>query len=119
MATPLLRPLRTQGGTIYVFNSAANDIAKTFSDDNVRFTFSKFAALDLPEVNQPSSNSNNIVWQALGNRSNTAASNPTTWSSNDVITDLLGSNQQQNTYIANSFQNYVLNWENLVLNVQN
>ena len=119
MATPLLRPLRTQGGTIYVFNSAANDIAKTFSDDNVRFTFSKFAALDLPEVNQPSSNSNNIVWQALGNRSNTAASNPTTWSSNDVITDLLGSNQQQNTYIANSFQNYVLNWENLVLNAQN
>jgi hypothetical protein len=119
MATPLLRPLRTQGGTIYVFNSAANDIAKTFSDDNVRFTFSKFAALDLPEVNQPSSNSNNIVWQALGNRSNTAASNPTTWSSDTVITDLLGTNQQQNTYIANSFQNYVLNWENLVLNTQN
>jgi len=117
MATPLLRPLRTQGGTIYVFNSAANDIAKTFSDDNVRFTFSKFAALDLPEVNQPSSNSNNIVWQALGNRANTGT--PTTWSSNSVITDLLGANQQQNTYIANSFQNYVLNWENIVLNKQN
>ena len=117
MATPLLRPLRTQGGTIYVFNSAANDIAKTFSDDNVRFTFSKFAALDLPKVNQPSSNSNNIVWQALGNRANTTTS--TTWSSNSVITDLLGSNQQQNTYIANSFQNYVLNWENLVLNKTN
>ena len=117
MATPLLRPLRTQGGTIYVFNSAANDIAKTFSDDNVRFTFSKFAALDLPKVNQPSSNSNNIVWQALGNRANTTTS--TTWSSDTVITDLLGTNQQQNTYIANSFQNYVLNWENLVLNTQN
>lgn len=119
MATPLLRPLRTQGGTIYVFNSAANDIAKTFSDDNVRFTFSKFAALDLPKVNQPSSNSNNIVWQALGNRGNTVASAPTTWSSDTVIKDLLGSSQQQNTFIANSFQNYVLNWENLVLNKQN
>ena len=117
MATPLLRPLRTQGGTIYVFNSAANDIAKTFSDDNVRFTFSKFAALDLPKVNQPSSNSNNIVWQALGNRANSTGA--TAWSSNTVITDLLGVNQQQNTYIANSFQNYVLNWENLVLNKQN
>tara|TARA_R100000951_G_scaffold17627_1_gene14053 strand:+ start:20117 stop:22210 length:2094 start_codon:yes stop_codon:yes gene_type:complete len=117
MATPLLRPLRTQGGTIYVFNSAANDIAKTFSDDNVRFTFSKFAALDLPKVNIPSSNSNNIVWQALGNRANTTGA--TAWSSNTVITDLLGVNQQQNTYIANSFQNYVLNWENIVLNKQN
>ena len=115
-ATPLIRPLRTQGGTIYVFNSAANDIAKTFSDDNFRFTFSKFAALDLPKVNTPSNGSNNIVWQAIGNRGNVGA---TGWDSTTVIDDLINGNQQQNTYLANSFQNYVLNWENVLLNQPN
>lgn len=116
-ATSLIRPLRTQGGTIYVFNSSANDIAKTFSDDNFRFTFSKFAALDLPNVNTPSNGSNNIVWQALGNRNNLIGA--TGWDSTTVINDLLNGNQQENTYLANSFQNYMLNWENLILNQEN
>jgi hypothetical protein len=115
-ATSLIRPLRTQGGTIYIFNSAANDIAKTFSDDNFRFTFSKFAALDLPKVDTPNNGSNNIVWQAIGNRQNVT---PFGNFNDNVLDDMINGNQQQNTYIANSFQNYVLNWENIVLNQQN
>jgi len=117
-ATPLIRPIRTQGGTIYVFNSAANDIAKTFSDDNFRFTFSKFAALDLPKVDTPSNGSNNIVWQAIGNRQN-AIGSTAGYFDTTVLNDMINGNQQQNTYIANSFQNYVLNWENLILNQEN
>ena len=115
-ATPLLRSLRTQGGTIFVFNSSANDIAKTFSDDNFRFTFSKFAALDLPSVDIPNNGSNNIVWQSLGNRQNTT---PFGSFNTNVLDDMINGNQQENTYIANSFQNYVLNWENIVLNKTN
>ncbi len=118
MATPLLRPIRTQGGTIYVFNSAANDIAKTFSDDNFRFTFSKFAALDLPKVDTPSNNSNNIVWQALGNRQNEVGATGASFDTK-VLNDMINGNQQQNTFLANSFQNYLLNWENIILNQQN
>tara|TARA_R110000737_G_scaffold330232_1_gene345770 strand:- start:569 stop:2662 length:2094 start_codon:yes stop_codon:yes gene_type:complete len=115
-ATPLLRPLRVAGGTIYVFNSSANDIAQTFSDDNFRFTFSKFAALDIPKVNQPSNNSNNITWQGIGNKGNLAGATAFDYV---VLDDMINGDISQNTYIANSFQNYVLNWENLVLNQQN
>tara|TARA_R110000796_G_scaffold44977_4_gene109248 strand:- start:3262 stop:5367 length:2106 start_codon:yes stop_codon:yes gene_type:complete len=117
-ATPLIRPLRVQGGTIYVFNSAANDIAKTFSDDNFRFTFSKFAALDLPKVQIPNNNSNNINWQAVGNRQNSVGSTGAYFDTT-VLNDMINGNQQQNTFIANNFQNYVLNWENLILNQDN
>ena len=115
-ATSLIRPLRVAGGTIYVFNSSANDIAKTFSDDNFRFTFSKFAALDLPKVDTPSNGSNNLVWQAIGNRQNVS---PFGNFDTTVLQDMQDGNQQQNTFIANSFQNYLLNWENLILNKQN
>jgi hypothetical protein len=117
-ATPLIRPIRTQGGTIYVFNSAANDISKTFSDDNFRFTFSKFAALDLPKVDVPNNNSNNVNWQSIGNRQNAVGATSGSWN-NTVLTDMINGNSQQNTYLANNFQNYVLNWENLILNQQN
>ena len=117
-ATSLIRPLRISGGSLYVFSSAANDIAKTFSDDNFRFTFSKFAALDLPKVNTPSSGSNNIVWQAIGNRQNVVGATGGYFDTT-VLSDMINGNSQQNTYIANSFQNYVLNWENLILNQQN
>jgi hypothetical protein len=116
-ATPLIKSIRTQGGTILVFNSAANDIAKTFSDDNFRFTFSKFAALDLPKVDVPNNNSNNINWQSIGNRQNIIGS-PTGFDTT-VLSDMINGNRQQNTFLANSFQNYVLNWENLILNKQN
>lgn len=111
MATPLIRPLRPVSGTIYVFNSAANDISKTFSDDNFRFNFSKFVALELPEVNVPTNNSNNLHWQAIGNRSGG-------WNTT-VIDDMVSGSISSNKDIANNFQNYVLNWENLVLNQQN
>ena len=56
MATPLINPLRVQGGTFYTFSSAVKDIQKTFSDDDARFVFSKFALLDIPDVATPSLN---------------------------------------------------------------
>lgn len=114
MATPLIRSLRTNGGTIFVFNSASNDIAKTFSDDNFRFTFSKFAGLDLPKVTIPSYGENNISWQALGNRGATNS-----WKSSTVIGDMQNGDQKQNTHLSNSFQNYMLNLENVILNQTN
>ena len=58
MATPLINALRVQGGTFYTFTSASNDISKTFTDDDARFVFSKFALLDIPDVATPTSNQN-------------------------------------------------------------
>ena len=102
MATPLIKPISTQGGTFYVFPSAALDISKTFSDDNFRFTFSKFACLDVPTFKQPTNNNNAPSFQAIGNDDNTGTPDPT------VITDMINGVQKSNVYMANSFQNYVL-----------
>jgi len=113
MATPLIKPISTQGGTFYVFPSAALDISKTFSDDNFRFTFSKFACLDVPTFKQPTNSNNAPSFQAIGNDDNTGTPDPT------VITDMINGVQKSNVYMANSFENYVLNWETLILNSTN
>ena len=117
MATPLIKPLNFQGGTFYVFPSAALDISKTFSDDNFRFVFSKFACLDVPTFRQPVNGDNSASFQAIGNSDNTGATG-TSWDPT-VITDMINGVQKSNVYIANNFENYVLNWETLVLNEAN
>ena len=117
MATPLIKPLATQGGTFYVFPSAALDISRTFSDDNFRFVFSKFACLDVPTFRQPTDGDNSASFQAIGNDNNTGATG-TSWDPT-VITDMINGVSQSNVYIANNFENYVLNWETLILNETN
>jgi hypothetical protein len=112
-ATPLLRPLRNNTGTLYVFKSAANHLGKTFTDDNLKFNFSKFVALDLPESKNSINNLENILcFQALGNRKNPLVFD------NTVLTDLISQNNL-NTAIANSIQSNLLNWETVILNKQN
>ena len=111
MATPLLQPLRVQGGTFYTFASAAKDIGKTFSDDNARFVFSKYALLKIPEVKTPSNFENTILWQAMD-----AFGGGATASS--AIANGFG-NLDQNYNFAQAFQSYPLNFEQLVLASKN
>lgn len=97
MATPLIQPIRTSGGTIYTFTSAIRDLQKTFSDDDIRFRFSKFALLNLPDVKTPTDTlDNSIVWDAV------TPSGETIDADNDKE-------------FAESFQNYLLNQEELIL----
>ena len=104
MATPLINPLRIQGGTFYSFSSAVRDIQKTFSDDDARFVFSKFALLDIPDVATPSGNYENyVVWEGIG-----AFAGGGTSSVPNVSID-------NNSNIAESFQNYALNFEEEIL----
>ena len=110
MATPLINALRVQGGTFYTFSSAANDISKTFTDDDARFVFSKFALLNLPDAGTPSSNYENyIVWEGLGSSAGLGTSS--------VPASDLGLDNNKN--LAQSFQNYVLNLEELILKGKN
>jgi hypothetical protein len=114
MATPLINALRVQGGTFYTFTSASNDISKTFTDDDARFVFSKFALLDIPDVATPTSNQNYIVWEALGVLNSPG---PTSYPNSSVpAADI---NSDNNINLAQSFQNYVLNFEQLVLDGSN
>lgn len=108
MATPLINRLRVSGGTFYTFTSATNDLSASFGDSDVKFTFSRFALLNLPDVATPSSNYENyVVWEALG-----AVQAGGTSSVPAVAAD-------NNLNFAQSFQNYVLNHEQLVLEGKN
>lgn len=110
MPTPLINSLRVQGGTLYTFTSAANDISKTFTDDDSRFVFSKFALLDIPNVAVPINNLNTIVWEAIGATGNVFPNSSVP--SPDINVD-------NNINLAQSFQNYVLNLEQLILDGSN
>ena len=112
MATPQLQPLKVQGGTFYTFASAAKDISKTFTDDNARFVFSKYALLNLPRVMTPSNNENTTVWQAL-NSLGPPGSIP---GPNPIADDFIADN---NFNFAQAFQSYALNFEQLVLASRN
>ena len=110
MATSFLKPLKVQGGTFYTFASAAKDISKTFTDDNARFVFSKYALLELPNVKHPSNFENSIVWQAMG--ADFLANGAGTPAADDFTAD-------NNFNFAQAFQSYPLNFEQLVLNSEN
>lgn len=46
---PILKPIRENGSTFYTFSGAVNDSLLLFSNQNIRFRFSKFACLKLPK----------------------------------------------------------------------
>lgn len=106
---PLLRPVRTSGGTLYVFPSANADIAKTFGDDDARFVFDKYVLLDLPDIKTPVNESNDIVWENIGASGTGISSIP-------VPPGLYTSD---NFNFAVALQNYALNFESLILSGQN
>lgn len=99
MATSLIRIPQPQGGTMYAFASAAKDITRAFNNPDIKFEFSKFALLDLPDFTTPTNGLNTIN-----------------------LTDQVAASGQQynadseaNVEFAQSFQSYVLNLEELLL----
>ena len=46
--TPLLRPLRKEGGTLYIFPSATEDIGLNINSRANRVALSYYALLDIP-----------------------------------------------------------------------
>ena len=97
MAAPLIRTPQLQGGTLYAFSSAAQDLTKSFNNDNLKFQFSKYVLLDLPDTGRPLNGENRIVFNAI----------------DGAIYNQL--NADDNINLAESLQNYVLNLETLLL----
>ena len=100
MATPLVRIPQPQGGTMYAFASSARDITRAFNSADINFEFSKYALLDLPDFTQSVNNENSINFelnlkQASGQSYNAG---------------------MPNVDFAQTFQNYALNLEELLLN---
>jgi len=100
MATPLVRIPQPQGGTMYAFASAARDITRAFNNSDLKFEFSRYALLDLPDFTTSVNNSNTIDYSLLKDTSGAS---------------YLPSQNGPGVDFANTFQNYVLNTEELIL----
>jgi hypothetical protein len=98
--TPLIKPVQDKKGIFYNFQSALEDINITLSNSENAVRFSKFALLRIPEVGTPNTlaTDNKIQFLAQGE------------------TPLIdGLNPNNNINLAQSFQNYALNFESLLL----
>jgi len=104
MATPLVRIPQEQGGTLYAFASAARDLTRAYQNPDINFEFSKFALINLSPVAVPSlgATNNYIQFSNLYDASGVAY--------DDTTVD------NANVHFAQTFQNYALNFEQLILN---
>jgi hypothetical protein len=96
MATPLIRTPQVSGGVFYAFASAAKDLSKTFNNDQLKFQFSKYALLNIPNIEVPLHKENFIQFRTI----------------DGAIFN--GLNSDNNVNLAESFQNYALNIEALL-----
>lgn len=107
--TPYLKPFSTQGGTLYVFPSVSKDLTRTLVSNDYEFKFSHFACLNLPDI----SSGNNLEDSDADKKL--------------YISTLMGDHGPDNTEIgwtdrgiqnaiAENLQNYVMNFETLLLN---
>lgn len=99
MATPLVRIPQPQGGTMYAFASAARDITRAFNSADINFEFSKFALLDLPDFTQSVDGANAIDFEVNLKQPSGQAYNAS----------------MPNVDFAQTFQNYALNLEEILL----
>jgi len=97
MVCPLIKPLQTSGGTFYSFSSSTEDLGLTFNSSTNKFRFTKYVLLNIPNIKTPSFGENGIQFASIDGA---------------LIQGLDG---DQNINLAQSFQNYCLNFESLVL----
>jgi hypothetical protein len=98
---PFIRPIQTQGGTFYTFTSATEDLSLTFNNSGKKFTFSKYALLNLPNIARPTAdapNEENVIQLDTIPGAFQYVSNSKTY----------------NQMFAESLQNYTLNLETMV-----
>ena len=107
--TPFIRPLQVQGGTFYTFSSSAEDLSFTFNNSVNKFRFSKFALLNIPNIDNSSDSETNYI------RLNGPDSAFIDWAnSNGLIITGDG-----NIDFSQSFQSYCLNLESTVIGSDN
>ena len=104
MATSLIRIPQARGGTMYAFASAARDITRAFNNPDIKFEFTKYALLDLPDFTDSATLNGLNTIDFAGNflEASGAVYNPPT------ITE-------SNVQFAKTLQNYALNLEELIL----
>lgn len=101
--TPVIRTPQAQGGTFYTFTSASRDLSKTLTNDNLKFVFSKYVLLNLPDFNS-------LDFSTFGSYNN--------YMQFDTVDGSIfagGLSPDRNIDWAQGLQNYALNIESLIL----
>ena len=104
---PLIRTPQLQGGTFYTFSSAARDLSKTINNTNLKLVFSKYVLLNLP-------NFDTLPFSDFGDYNNFMQFDTL---DGEIFTG--GLTSDRNVDLAQSLQNYALNFESLVLDDAN
>lgn len=100
---PIIKPITTRKGIFYTFQSSLEDLTLSFNNSGNQFKFSKFVLLNLPNVGTPDGtpSDNKLFFKAQGE---------------SLMTDPGLLNQSNQNYnLAQSFQNYALNLEALLI----
>lgn len=95
--TPFISEIREQGGLLYTFPSASEDFTFSITKQKKRFVFSKFALLDIPDIKDQSTGVNGLGIDKI----------PSAFLRYDGA--------DWNKTFAESFQNYCLNFESMIL----
>lgn len=99
--TPFIKPIQNRYGIFYNFQSAIDDITLSLAQDAKKFRFSKFALLRIPDMGVPDDKENKVQFLAPGETPLIDGISPTDYNIN----------------LAESFQNYCLNLESLLLSM--
>lgn len=94
---PFIKPLQVTGGTFYTFSSSAEDLGMTFSNSDTKFRFTKYVLLNIPNIATPAYQDNKIQFGAIDGAL------------------INGLNGDLNIDLAQSFQNYCLNLEAMLV----
>lgn len=94
---PFIKALQTQGGTFYTFSSSSEDLGLTFNNSSTKFKFSKYVLLNIPNIATPAFADNKIQFDAIDGSM------------------IAGLDPDNNINLAQSFQNYTLNLEALLI----
>lgn len=124
LKTPIVRPLRNQGGTFFTFASAIEDIGLNVAERNNKVRLSHYAILNIPNCNElPGENDidkNDITINRFNIYSSPGAMGDR-FINDDGENNAQDkkSNQEINSMIAQSFMSYALNMETAVINSVN
>lgn len=101
--TPLIKTPQADGGTFYTFSSSAKDLSRTLNNDDLKLVFSKFVLLNLPDFDRLDPN----TFSQYQNYMQFDTIDGAIWNG--------GLAGDPNVNFAQSFQNYALNLEELII----
>ena len=105
MVSPFIQATPMQGGTLHVFSSASNDMGFTFNNDGKQIKFSYYALLNIPNIARPTLGPNNYE-------------NVLQFDAIPGAHQYVVGTKTNNMMLAESFQNYALNFESTWLSSQ-